>query len=81
MQEALAKLRTHLKPNPDDLTGWLLLARSEVGLGRYREGAEAYGRAAELSSVSSRHRRRLGRGAGHGGGSVTPEAARRSRPD
>jgi cytochrome c-type biogenesis protein CcmH len=43
-------LRTHLKAKPDDLTGWLLLARSEVGIGRYREGAEAYRRAAELSS-------------------------------
>ncbi|MGD9616856.1 MAG: c-type cytochrome biogenesis protein CcmI [Alphaproteobacteria bacterium] len=50
MQEALAKLRAHLKTKPDDLTGWLLLARSEVGLGRYSEGAAAYRRAAELSS-------------------------------
>src|SRR5690242_18426046 len=49
MQEALAKLRAHLKTHPDDLTGWLLLARSEVGLGQYKEGAAAYGRAAELS--------------------------------
>ena len=49
MQEALAKLRAHLKSHPDDLTGWLLLARSEVGLGHYQEGAAAYGHAAELS--------------------------------
>jgi cytochrome c-type biogenesis protein CcmH len=50
MEEALGKLRAHLKTHPDDLTGWLLLARSEVGVGRYREGADAYARAAALSS-------------------------------
>jgi cytochrome c-type biogenesis protein CcmH len=49
MQEAIAKLRAHLKQHPDDLTGQLLLARSELGLGRYQEAAEAYRRAAELS--------------------------------
>jgi len=49
MQEALAKLRAHLKTRPEDLTGWLLLARSELALGRFPEAAEAYGRAAELS--------------------------------
>jgi cytochrome c-type biogenesis protein CcmH len=49
MQEALAKLRAHLQKHPDDLTGQLLLARSELGLGRYKEAAEAYGRAAEMS--------------------------------
>ena len=77
MQEALAKLRTHLKAKPDDLTGWLLLARSEVGLGRYREGAEAYGRAAELSS----HRPDIAAEWGEAQvmaaeGTVTPAAAR-----
>jgi cytochrome c-type biogenesis protein CcmH len=49
MQEALDKLRAHLRQHPDDLTGQLLLARSELGLGRYQEAAEAYGHAAELS--------------------------------
>lgn len=49
MQTLLAKLRAHLKASPDDLTGWLLLARSDLGLGQYQEGADAYRRAAELS--------------------------------
>ena len=49
MQQALAKLRAHLQAQPDDLTGWLLLARSEVGLGHYQQGADAYRRAADLS--------------------------------
>jgi cytochrome c-type biogenesis protein CcmH len=49
IQTALAQLREHLKAHPDDLTGWLLLGRSEIGVGQYREGATAYGRAADLS--------------------------------
>lgn len=49
MEEALAKLRAHLQARPEDLTGWVLLARSEVGLGKFQAGAEAYRRAAELS--------------------------------
>jgi cytochrome c-type biogenesis protein CcmH len=49
MREAIVKLREHLKQHPDDLSGNLLLARSELGLGRYQEAADAYRRAAELS--------------------------------
>jgi cytochrome c-type biogenesis protein CcmH len=49
MREALVKLRAHLQQHPNDLTGHLLLARSELSLGRYKEAAEAYRRAAELS--------------------------------
>lgn len=49
MQEAIGKLRAHLRQHPDDLTGQLLLARSELSLGHFQEAAEAYGRAAELS--------------------------------
>jgi cytochrome c-type biogenesis protein CcmH len=49
MKEALARLRGHLKEHPEDLTGWLLLARSELSLGRYQEASEAYRHAADLS--------------------------------
>ena len=49
MNEALTRLAAHLKEHPDDLTGWLLLARSEMGLGHYPEAAEAYRHAADLS--------------------------------
>jgi cytochrome c-type biogenesis protein CcmH len=49
MNDALARLEAHLKEQPEDLTGWLLLARSEMGLGRYRLAAEAYRHAAGLS--------------------------------
>ena len=49
MTAAVAKLRAQLKEHPDDLTGWLLLARSELSRGHYQEGADAYRRAADLS--------------------------------
>src|SRR3954468_23889482 len=76
MQEALVKLRTHLKTHPDDLTGWLLLARSEVGLGQYREGAEAYARAAALSSDRPDIAADWGEAQVMAEGSVTPEAVK-----
>jgi cytochrome c-type biogenesis protein CcmH len=76
MQEALVKLRAHLKTHPDDLTGWLLLARSEVGLGQYQEGAAAYARAAELSSNRPDIAAEWGEAQVLGAGSVTPEAAK-----
>jgi len=76
MQEALVKLRTHLKTHPDDLTGWLLLARSEVGLGQYREGAEAYARAVELSSDRPDIAADWGEAQVMAEGSVTPEAVK-----
>jgi cytochrome c-type biogenesis protein CcmH len=75
MREALAKLRAHLKARPDDLTGWLLLARSEIGLGRYREGAEAYARAAELSSYRPDIAAEWGEALVIAEGAVTPAAA------
>ena len=49
LNEAIAKLGAHLKQHPEDLTGWLLLARSELSLGHYPEGADAYHHAVDLS--------------------------------
>jgi cytochrome c-type biogenesis protein CcmH len=49
MAEAVQKLTAHLKENPDDLTGWVLLARSDMSLGRFQEAADAYKRAVDLS--------------------------------
>ena len=49
MGEAVKRLRAHLKDHHEDLTGWLLFARSELSLAGYQEAAEAYGHAAELS--------------------------------
>ena len=45
---AIARLERHLAQQPDDLKGWLLLARSYGALDRYGKAAEAYRRALEL---------------------------------
>jgi cytochrome c-type biogenesis protein CcmH len=47
---AVAKLADHLHDHPDDLTGWVLMGRSEIDLGRYHDAADAYRRAADLSN-------------------------------
>lgn len=38
----LVKLEERLKANPDDLKGWVMLARSYKVLGRYADAAQAY---------------------------------------
>lgn len=38
-------LAERLKANPDDMQGWLMLARSYKAMGRFPEAAEAYGKA------------------------------------
>jgi cytochrome c-type biogenesis protein CcmH len=75
MSEALARLGAHLKEHPEDLTGWLLFARAELGIGRYQEAADAYRHAAELSG----HRADISGDWGEAqvlaaGGTVTPAA-------
>src|SRR5437763_3102004 len=47
--EAVAKIGAHLKDHPEDLRGWLLLARAEVNLERYAEAVDAYRHAVDLS--------------------------------
>jgi cytochrome c-type biogenesis protein CcmH len=42
------KLSANLKDNPDDGTGWAMLARSYNVLGRFGEAADAYARAEKL---------------------------------
>jgi len=49
MADAVQKLTAHLQAHPDDLQGWVLLARSELGLNRYQDAVEAYRHAADLS--------------------------------
>lgn len=39
------KLAARLKENPDDMKGWVMLARSYKVMGRYAEAAEAYAKA------------------------------------
>lgn len=49
MADAVNKLTAHLQAHPDDLEGWLLLARSEIDLNRYADAVEAYRHASDLS--------------------------------
>jgi cytochrome c-type biogenesis protein CcmH len=49
MTEAMAKLSEHLKQQPDDLGGWVLLARSQMSVGQFKEASDAYSHAAQLA--------------------------------
>jgi cytochrome c-type biogenesis protein CcmH len=49
ISDAVARLGVHLKQHPEDLTGWLLLARSQLSLDGFPEAIDAYRHAAELS--------------------------------
>lgn len=44
----VVKLAERLKANPDDMQGWLMLARSYKTMGRYEESADAYGKAEKV---------------------------------
>src|SRR4051794_41760732 len=50
MQEALAKLRTHLKSHPDDLTGWALPGGPRVRNREYNESAAPQSPAPRVAS-------------------------------
>ena len=49
VEEMVARLEKRLAEQPEDLDGWLMLARSNIVLGRYAEAARAYQRAEDLS--------------------------------
>ena len=44
----VSKLAERVQANPDDLKGWLMLARSYKTMGRYAEAGDAYGKAEKL---------------------------------
>lgn len=46
----VAKLAERMAANPDDLKGWLMLARSYKTMGRYEDAVNAYGKAEKLVS-------------------------------
>jgi len=48
VEAMVAKLDAHLKDNPNDLNGWLLLGRSYVTLQRYAPAVTAYSHAYDL---------------------------------
>lgn len=49
MNAALVSLEKRLQENPNDVDGWILLARSYAGVGNQVKAAEAYGRAVPLA--------------------------------
>lgn len=44
----VAKLAERMQANPDDMQGWLMLARSYKTMGRYEDAAAAYGKAEKV---------------------------------
>lgn len=48
----VAKLAERMQANPDDMQGWLMLARSYKALGRYDDAVQAYGRAEKVVEES-----------------------------
>ncbi len=48
INEMVAKLAERMQANPDNMQGWLMLARSYKTMGRYEEAAEAYGKAEKV---------------------------------
>ena len=48
IQQMATALAERLKSEPQDLEGWLMLARSYTVLGRYRDAVTAFGRASQL---------------------------------
>ena len=48
----VAKLAERMQANPDDMQGWLMLARSYKALGRYDDAVQAYGHAEKVIDES-----------------------------
>ena len=78
VEAAMARLAERLREAPDNLDGWLLLARSYAATGRFDEAAEAFANAAALApgdaDIAASHGEALFHAAG---GVMTPAAARR----
>lgn len=48
IDEMVARLAQRLESNPDDMQGWLMLARSYKSLGRYDDAVKAYAKAEKV---------------------------------
>ena len=71
----VAKLEAHMKEAPDDLTGWLMLGRSDLALERTADAIHAYGRAHQLDGGNAEAALGLGESLSlQAGGNITPEA-------
>src|SRR3984893_7244598 len=72
----VAKLEKHLKDEPNDLPGWLMLGRSYLTLNRLDEAIVAYDRARQLDGKSPDAAMGLGEAMSlRAGGEITPPAS------
>jgi cytochrome c-type biogenesis protein CcmH len=73
----VSKLETHLREDPNDLTGWLMLGRSYVALERMDDAIVAYDHAHRLDAGSAEAALGLGEAMSlRAGGNITPEAGK-----
>jgi cytochrome c-type biogenesis protein CcmH len=72
----VAKLEQHLRDDPNDLAGWLMLGRSYLALQRMDDAVNAFDRAHRLSSNSVEAALGLGEAISlRAGGQISPEAS------
>jgi cytochrome c-type biogenesis protein CcmH len=72
----VAKLEQHLRDDPNDLAGWLMLGRSYLALQRLDDAVSAYDHAHQLDSKSAEAALGLGEAiALRAGGEITPPAS------
>jgi cytochrome c-type biogenesis protein CcmH len=72
----VAKLEQHLRDDPNDLAGWLMLGRSYVALQRMDDAVNAYDRAHRLNGSSVEAALGLGEAISlRAGGQISPEAS------
>jgi cytochrome c-type biogenesis protein CcmH len=72
----IAKLEQHLRDDPNDLAGWLMLGRSYTVLQRLDAAVSAYDRAHQLAGSSAEAALGLGEAMSlRAGGEITPPAA------
>lgn len=72
----VAKLEQHLRDDPNDLAGWLMLGRSYIALQRLDDAVSAYDRARHLDAKSAEAALGLGEAmALRAGGEITPPAS------
>jgi cytochrome c-type biogenesis protein CcmH len=73
----VSKLETHLREDPNDLTGWVMLGRSYVALERMDDAIVAYDHAHRLDAGNAEAALGLGEAMSlRAGGNITPEAAK-----
>ena len=72
----VAKLEQHLRDDPNDLAGWLMLGRSYLTLQRMDDAVNAYDRAHRLAGNSAEAALGLGEAVSlRAGGQISPEAS------